>query len=167
MGLTNVILGLLLLVFGRKLFWLFIAIAGFLVGMEISGVFLAGQPQWIWILVALCAGLAGGLLALLLGRVAFALAGFFAGAYLAVIVAQSLGAAVGSTIIFFAGGLIGAVFAVLITDWAIIILSCLVGAGAIVEALGLTRMISAIVCTALVIAGAIVQARLMAGSKAR
>lgn len=161
MGLYNVILGLILLLFGRKLFWLFVAIAGFLGGMELARVFLVDQARWILVVVALGAGLLGALLAILVERVAFAFAGFFAGAYLGFLLAQSLGAAGASTVLFFVGGVIGAVFAALIMDPAIIFLSCLVGAGAVVGELGLGEGMSAAVYFALVIAGVLVQGRLM------
>jgi Domain of unknown function (DUF4203) len=159
MELSYVILGLVLLVLGRQLFWLSVAIAGFLVGMRFAGVILAGEPQWLLVCVALGAGLLGALLAVLAQRVAFALAGFYAGFYLALIGAQSFGAEGNNIMFFVIGGVVGAVCAALMMDWAIIILSCLVGAGAIVEPLGLGPMMSGVVFLALVIAGACFQAR--------
>ena len=161
MELLKIILGLILLVFGRKLFWLFVAIAGFMVGMEFVAVILADQPPWIVLVLALGAGLLGALLAVFAQRVAFALAGFYAGAYLALILAQSFFPA-GDRLVFFAvGGVIGGVFAALVVDQTIILLSCLVGAGAIVEALGMGKMVSIIVFVVLVATGAWVQARVM------
>jgi len=165
MGIFNILLGLILLVFGLRLFWLFVAIAGFLVGMEFAGLILPGQPQWILLLVALGAGFLGALLAVLAQRIAFALAGFYGGSYLALIVAQSLGAGGSSFFLFAVGGVVGAVLVTLIMDWAIILLSSLVGAGAIVDGLGLGQTISIIVFLALVITGAFVQAKLFLPSK--
>ena len=167
MNLSYIILGLILLLFGRRLFWLFVAIAGFLVGMRIAGVMLADQPQWLRVCVAIGAGLLGALLVVLAQRVAFALAGFYGGSYLALSGAQSFGAGGHSILVFVIGGVVGAVFAILIMDWAIIVLSCLVGAGAIVEALGLRQIISVIVFLVLVITGALVQSRLFPQSKER
>ena len=161
MELFKIFLGLILLVFGRKLFWLFVGIAGFLVGMEFTRVVLAEQPQWLLLLVALGAGLLGAILAMFVERIAFALSCFYAGSYLALIVAKSLGAQGNSMVLFVIGGVLGAVVAVLIMDWAIIVLSSLVGAGAIVEALHFTLPLSAIVFVALVVGGALLQGRLM------
>jgi hypothetical protein len=161
MGVSNTILGLILLIFGRKLFWLFVGIGGFLLGMQFGGMVLSDQSQWIRLLISLGAGVFGALLAVVAQRVAFGLAGFYGGAYVALRVAQSLGAG-GSGIIFFAvGGVLGAVFTILILDWAIIVLSCLVGAGAIVEALDLGQMMTIIIFMVLMIVGIGVQARLM------
>lgn len=167
MGLSNIILGLILLIFGRKLFWLFVGIGGFLLGMQFGGMVLSDQSQWVRVLISLGAGVFGALLAVLAQRVAFGLAGFYGGAYVALRLAQSLGAG-GSGIIFFVvGGVLGAVFAILIMDWAIIVLSCLVGAGAIVEALNLGQMTTMIIFLVLVIVGMCIQARLMRPSERR
>jgi hypothetical protein len=144
-------------VFGRRLFWLFVAIAGFLVGMEFAGIMLAGEPQWLQISAAAGTGLLGALLAVLVQPVAFAFAGFYAGAYLAIILTQSFGAADHVMLFFAAGGLTGAVLAVLIMDRAIMVLSCIVGAGAIVATLNIEKQTAAIVFLLLAAAGVLVQ----------
>lgn len=166
MGLSNVIFGLIVLVFGRKLFWLFVAIVGFLVGMEFTGVVLADRPQWVLLSAALGAGLVGALLAVFAKRVAFALGGFYAGSYLALTLGKSFGAGGDSMTLFVAGGAIGSLFATVIADWAIIVLSCLVGSAAIVQGLDLGQTMGTLVFVALVIAGALLQARLMTRSGA-
>ena len=167
MQLFTIGLGLILLVSGRKLFWLCVAVVGFLLGMELSSVILADQPRWLTLVIALGAGLLGALLAVLAQRLAFALAGFYAGAYLALIAAHSFGAGGNSTLLFAVAGIIGAVVAALIMDWAIIVLSCLAGAGAIVDAAGLGQPIGALVLVALVAAGIVVQTRFTARSRHR
>ena len=159
MNLSYIILGLILLLFGRRVFWLFVAIAGFLVGMRFAGVILLDQPKWLQLFLAVGAGVLGALLAVLVKRTAFALAGFYAGAYLALVGAQSYGAGGNSVILFVLGGVAGALFATLIMDWAIIVLSCLVGAGAIVDSLALGQTSRLIFFLVLVIAGALVQTR--------
>ena len=47
--------GALLLALGRKLFWLFVAIAGFYAGIEVVRVLLAEQPTWVMLVVGLAA----------------------------------------------------------------------------------------------------------------
>jgi hypothetical protein len=157
----KIVLGLIVLILGRKIFWLTVAIVGFLAGMELTGMFLADQPTWVLLAVGLAAGLVGALLAVLVQRVAFGLAGFFAGAYLTVILAQSLGAGDTSVILPIVGGVVGTLIAVLLMDWAIIVLSCLVGAGVVVAQLPLSPQVSAIVFAGLVIIGIVIQAKLM------
>jgi hypothetical protein len=156
-----IVLGLIMLIFGRKLFWLFVAIVGFLVGMEFIDLLLTNQSIWIKLLGGLGAGLLGALLAIFVQRAAFILAGFFAGAYFGLLLANPLGAAGASLILAVASGAIGAIVAALLMDWAIIVLSCLVGAGAVVSRLGLRDLNTAIVFLVLVIIGILVQAKLM------
>jgi hypothetical protein len=160
-----IILGLIMLVFGRKLFWLFVAVVGFLVGMEFVDLLLVNQSIWIKLAGGLGAGLIGALLAIFVQRVAFVLAGFFAGAYFALLLAHPLGVASASLLLAVACGVVGAIVAALLMDWAIIVLSCLVGAGAIVSRLGLRDANSAIVFLVLVIIGILVQAKLLEQSK--
>jgi hypothetical protein len=158
---ANILLGLILLVFGRKLFWLFVSIAGFLFGMGFAGLIFPDQPKWIQVLFSLGAGFLGASLAVLAQRVAFAVAGFYGGFYSTLILAQSFGSAENSLVMCTVVGAIGAVFAALITDWAIIVLSCLAGAGAVVEASGLGQEMRIIVFLLLAFTGIFVQTRLL------
>jgi hypothetical protein len=159
MPIVNVILGAALLCFGRSLYWAFVAVAGFLVAGHFADLVLADQSAWIRLLAALAAGLVGALLALLAQRVAFAVGGFFAGGYLALLAGEQLQPAGNPTLWLIIGGVIGAVVAALVLDWAIIILSSLVGAGAIVAVIPADPTISAVVYLLLFGLGIIVQAR--------
>ncbi|MCJ7663237.1 MAG: DUF4203 domain-containing protein [Desulfobacterales bacterium] len=156
-----IILGLTMLVFGRKFFWLFIAIVGFLVGMQFTDLLLIDQPLWAQIAGGLGAGLLGALLAIFVQRVAFILAGSFAGAYFALMLAHPLGIGGTGVLLLVAGGVIGTIVAALLMDRAIIVLSCLVGAGAIVSQLGLRDVNTGIVFLVLVIIGILLQSKLM------
>ncbi|MGV1098591.1 hypothetical protein ACUUL3_04180 [Thiovibrio sp. JS02] len=134
MQIYNIIAGSILLLFGRKLFWLFLGLAGFLFGMEMTPLFFAHQAQWLQLAIALGMGCLGAGVAILAQRLAFAVAGFFAGMYLALAVVHFIGLP-DSNIVFlitFAAGLVGAILATVIMDEAITILACLLGAGAIV-----------------------------------
>jgi hypothetical protein len=120
--------GLVLLVAGRRLFWLFVGLVGFVT------VYRWLEPQW---LLALLAGLLGIVLAIFLQRVAIAAAGFFAGGWFAV---QFLGLHMahprgGDLLIFVVAGVIAAILAVALFDLALVILSSLAGADLIVGAL--------------------------------
>jgi hypothetical protein len=161
MRLLILFLGLVILLFGRKIFWLFIGIVGFLAGIEITDFILAGRPGWEILLVALVFGVIGALLAVFVERVAFALAGFYAGAYISLILSAPFEAFGSHALILIAGGVIGAIASILLMDWAIIGLSCLIGAGTIVNQLPIDQTIRAIVFVVLVIVGASAQARFM------
>ena len=85
---ADLVAGTVLLLVGRKLFWLFVAVAGFYVGVEEARALLADRPTWLIWLVAIAAGLIGAILAMLFQRVGFALAGFYAGAYVALVMVE-------------------------------------------------------------------------------
>ena len=78
-----VLMGVVVLLFGRSLYWAFIAVAGFLLGMALANLWLADKQEWVRILAAVGAGLNGALVGIMVQRLAFAIGGFFAGAYLA------------------------------------------------------------------------------------
>lgn len=159
-GPLAVTLGVLLLLAGRKLFWVFIATAGFFVGMSFGGLFFAGHQHWVIFLVALVTGLIGALVALFAQRAAFALAGFYAGIHITFLLTSTAGLYEMSVLLSVVGGVAGLVLAIAFTDWAIIILSSIVGAGIIIDALDPARAMGLLVFVVLVPAGIFFQSRL-------
>lgn len=160
MEIFNIILGIILLLFGRKLFWLFVAVAGFIVGIEFAAMFLADKPQWVLLLVGFATGSLGAIVAIFAQRLAFALAGFYAGTFLTLLLVQPFISSEVILIFLLAGGLIGAGLSFWILDPALIILSCLIGAGAIVKAMGTGQMPSAVIFVLLVSVGIFTQTKL-------
>jgi hypothetical protein len=79
-------------------------------------------------------GLHGAFLAIFVQRFAFALAGFFAGGYLALAVLPATNGSPTTEAIVLLSGLVGAVIAWLAMDWALIVLSSLVGAAEVTTA---------------------------------
>lgn len=167
MEIYNIIMGVILLLFGRKLFWLFIGIAGFLFGMEITGMYFGGQPQWVQLAIAIGVGCLGALLAMLAQRLAFTVGGFFAGVFLALKVGQLFAVpGPGAMLLLIIGaGVIGAVVATLVMDMAITILACLVGAAAIVGELHLGHSVNFVVFVILAGAGFLFQEKLLPRAK--
>jgi Domain of unknown function (DUF4203) len=166
MQLLVVLLGLIVLIYGRRLFWLFVAIAGFLAGMEFTRAFFDNQPYWVMLLGGVSAGMIGSMLAVFVERIAFALAGFYAGAYLGLSIYHYLGFMGKGVSFILIGGLIGAIFSGLLMNWAIILLSSLVGAAAISSQLELDQTFRPIVFAAFVIIGAYTQSRGMDQTRA-
>ena len=66
MPLVKLVLGLAALTLGRQLYWVFVGVAGFAVGVEVATRALGGDPPWRALLAALALGIVG---ALLLGQV--------------------------------------------------------------------------------------------------
>jgi len=155
---VDIAAGLLVLLAGRKLFWLFIAVVGFLAGMELARELLSTQAEWVVWLIGAGTGIVGAVVAVFFQRIAFALAGAYAGAYLAVGLAQSLGWVPGLAVLL-GGGVIGALVAALVMDWAIIVLSSLIGAGLIVATLSLAPLHGVIAASVLAAVGMVFQSR--------
>jgi hypothetical protein len=128
--LFTLVLGILLLLFGRRIFWLFVAVAGFIAGLTFATQFMTGQPELVILLIAIVAGCVGAFLGIILEGVAILIAGFLAGGYLATALAVSLGLtnSAGDWVIYILGGVIGLLLVAALFDWAIIILSALLGA---------------------------------------
>lgn len=133
----NPVLGAFLLLFGRRLYWAFVAIAGFLVGAQLANTLVAVPSEGTRLVVALAGGLIGALLAMLAQRIAFMAGGLFAGAYLGLALAGELSVSGPPLLWLIGGGLLGAFAAAMLMDWAIVVLSSLAGAWAIVAAIGL------------------------------
>ena len=152
-----------MLVTGRRLFWFFVGLLGFVSGIRIATHFFPGQPEWMILAIALTAGVLGALIAFFLQWLAIGLTGFSAGAY---IVASLLHVSGWGTngigwILILAGGILGTLLIIVLFHWALIILSSLAGAALIPEAAHLDRGVATALFIALIIAGMVVQSYLM------
>jgi len=162
MTIIPILLGGALLLLGRKLFWLFVAVVGFVVGTSLASQFLQGQSEQFILVIGLLGGVIGALLAIFMQRLAVAAAGFVAGGYLMVTVLGWLGmGSQGVTWLpFLIGGVIGALLVAMMFDWALIFLSSLVGAELVVNGLGARPSISLLLLVVLLVVGMVVQSRL-------
>src|SRR5882762_297547 len=80
---VGALIGIVILLFGRKLFWLCVAAVGFLAGIELAPHLITEPSPLLQLTVAQVLGLLGALLAFLLQKIAIAVVGFLAGAKLA------------------------------------------------------------------------------------
>ncbi len=150
--LAAILAGCCLLVLGRKLFWFFVGISGFLAGVFI--VESLGLSQTATLVAGVVAGLAGAAIAVFLQKLAVGVAGFLAGAYLALNLAN-MGGWDRPPFLWVAvlvGGILGGALVAGLFDWALIILSSLLGASLIADAVHTP----ALLC--LSIAGVLIQA---------
>jgi hypothetical protein len=154
------LVGVIILLFGRRLFWLCVAAVGFAAGVELAP-HLVQQPSPLLALsFALVLGLVGALLALFLQKIAIAIAGFVSGGKLALAVTAAFlaNAAQFYWLTFIIGGVIGAVLLLVLFDWALIFLSSIVGAYLIQGVVTLPPTGAAILFMVLVLVGVLVQA---------
>ena len=162
MNIMYIVAGILLLFLGRKLFWLFVAVVGFLIGLTYAPQILPGQSETVILAVSLIAGLFGALLAILLQKFAVGLAGLAAGGYIAHYLLQIVTLNVGDYqwLAIAAGALVGAVLAGSMYDWALILLTSGSGAVVITENIPIDMSISAVILVGLTIFGIIAQTRM-------
>ena len=156
---TNLIFGIGLLISGRKLFWLFVAAAGFVTGVALMTRFWKG-PEWLAILVGVAVGVLFAVLAVALKTVAISLAGFLLGGSALISIAGMVGFDGGafSWIIYVAGGILGIIFISAFFDWALIGISSLAGSSMLVQTLALDRPVAGLVFVILLIIGIFLQA---------
>ena len=156
----GVLIGVVILFFGRKLFWLCVAAVGFAVGVKIAPLLVNESASLLALLIALIFGVLGALLALFLQKVAIAVLGFLAGGKLATAIAAAFFVqyAQYSTIIFVIGGIIGAILLLALFGWALIVVSSFIGAYLIQSAIVLPPTGSTLVFIGLAMVGIFVQA---------
>ena len=157
---VGALIGVLILFFGRKLFWLCVAAVGFAAGVELAPHLVQEPSPVLALTVALVLGFVGALLALFLQKIAIAIAGFFAGGKFAIAIAAAFFAqhAQYFGLTFIIGGIIGAVLLLVLFDWALIVLSAVVGAYLIQSAIALPPTGTGILFIVLVLVGVVVQA---------
>ena len=156
----SVLIGAVILFFGRRIFWLCVAAVGFAAGIQVAPHLMHEPTQVLQLSIALVFGFIGALLALFLQKIAIAIAGFLAGGKLAMALVAAFIAEGGRYpgITFIVGGIIGAILLLALFDWALIVMSALVGAYLICQTIILPSTGAAILFVALMAIGIAVQA---------
>lgn len=158
---VSALLGAAILFFGRRLFWLCVAAAGFAAGVELAPHILVQPAPVLQLSFALVLGFVGALLALLLQKLAVGLVGFAAGGRLALALSAAFAAQANyHWLIFLGGGIVGAILLLALFDWTLIVLSSLLGAYLIVSAITLPQTGTTIALIGLTLLGVLVQSAL-------
>ena len=160
---VTLLVGLGVLLFGRRLFWLFVGAAGFAVGLHVAPAALAGRPEWLVVAAALLLGIVGAVLAILFQWLAVGLGGFAAGVHGGLAAASALGldgpwlwAGV------FVSGIVVAALVLWLWDPILILLSALIGAALLAPLVPVTSGVRPWIFIGLLVAGIAVQASLLA-----
>lgn len=163
----SVLIGVTLLLFGRRLFWLLVAAVGFAAGVQLAPSLVHEPSQLLVITAALVLGFIGALLALFLQKFAIAIVGFVTGGRLAVAIMTAFFVQQETTfaLTFIIGGIVGGLLFLLLFDWALIFLSSIVGAYMILTAVTLPRTGEAIALVVITVVGVVVQAGLSRRAK--
>ena len=157
---VSILIGAVLLLCGRRLFWLFVAAIGFWIGFQITPTLVQHPPEWLTLVVAVVLGILGAVLALVLQKIAIAVAGFLVGGKIATAIMAAFVAthAHHTGIVFVVGGIVGALLLLVLFDWALIVFSAVAGAELILDHLHVPTRGATIIFVALVIVGIVVQA---------
>ncbi|HZF12800.1 MAG TPA: hypothetical protein VFE33_28770 [Thermoanaerobaculia bacterium] len=157
------LVGAVLLVLGKRLFWLFVGIVGFLTVYRLSLETLHVHPFGVRLFLAGVAGLFGVLLALFVQRLAVGLAGFLVGAWftaslLGLDPAHAMAVRGPVLLVVLAAGILAAFLALRLFDFALIALSALAGAGLITDAAHVAAPVRTVLLVLLAVAGIAIQA---------
>lgn len=159
-----IVLGVLLLFLGRKIFWLFAGAVAFIFALTFIPKYATiQQPTLFYIAVAI--GVIAATAGVFLQKIVLRGAGFIAGGYVLFglwenfLPSQSLP----WWLPFVIGGVLGALLLSFLFDWAMIILSSLTGAFLIVQALALEKNVQLVLLIALAILGIVVQVKSKVG----
>jgi hypothetical protein len=167
MPLAKIVFGGILLVFGKKVFWLFVGLCGFALGIGLATRFFEPRSTWLALLLALALGVLGAVLATQIPRIAVGLAGFLGGALAAISLAGWLGVAGGflGWVLVLVGGILGTLILAAAFEWGLILLSSLAGASLVVEGLQLTQAAGWLGLIGLFVVGVVAQAVWMRSEK--
>jgi len=169
LDLINGLLGITLLLAGRKLFWLFIGAVGFITGIQLTASIWQGS-EWLLLVIGAIVGVIFAALATFLQSLAIGVAGFLSGGYALTILVDMVGVGAGIMpiwVIYTIGGFIGIVLVSLLFDWAIITLSSLAGASLIVRRVFSQSDSVQLIFIALFLLGIIIQGSRLRGEKRR
>ena len=157
----TLIIGIALLVLGRKLFWLFVGAIGFLAGTQFASAYLQGYGENLVLIAGIAGGVIGIVLAIFVQKVAVLAGGFLGGGYLATNIVQSTiqePTGQSALIAFVIGGIVGAILVSTLFEWALILLSSFVGAFLVAQSTGLGPGAARLAFFVLAAGGIVVQA---------
>ncbi len=155
---VQVAAGLVLVFWGRQLFWFFVGVIGFILGFRIG---LSLFPDSTLTLVVACAvGLIATLLSIVLEKFLIVVAAAAAGWVLCMRLAEILGAGSQlSPLLAICGAVLFAVFSLMVFDVALAVISSLSGAALVLEPFSVTGMLALLVFAAIAAIGMAVQLR--------
>ena len=149
------IVGLVLLFFGKDIFWLILAGSGCVAGLYAVRIFFdgaVGVMEWVW---AAAGGILGVILAIFFQYIAIALLGLICGAYFTYSIPDIFGyePLAAYTIVTLLGGIAGGVLAVIFFSWALLIFTSLLGATMAAHAIPGSILLKAVVLVVFTSAG--------------
>jgi len=159
MLILTILIGFVVLIMGRQIFWVFIAGIGFALGLIYGEQFYVGQPDWMIFTISSIIAILGAVLAFTLQRLAGAIGGFVSGWYLAYLFIGYFRVDLGQ-FVEIVPIIVGIIFAVLILnffDWSVIVISSLAGSAIIVSGMRLPSNTELALLITFAIVGVVIQ----------
>jgi hypothetical protein len=168
-GIVQGLLGAVLLLFGRRLFWLLVAAVGFVAGLWLAEAYLPMDSEALRWLVGLLVGVLAALAAIFLQRFAVALGGALVAGYGAhwYLSLGGDGLENWQWALVVGAAVAGLLIARHVFDFGLIFFSSIAGATLILESLPVEASTSRWLFLVLVVLGAFVQASMLPGKKAK
>jgi hypothetical protein len=159
---ATLVIGVAVLFFGRRLFWLFVGAAGFALGLHVGRAAFGDGPEWLVVVAALVVGVVGAVLAIAFQWLAVGLGGFAAGVQGTLAAGPTLGLT--DTWLWgvaFAVGILLAALVLWLWDPVLIVLSAVTGAALLAPLLPVSSALRPWLFIGLLIVGIVVQARML------
>jgi len=158
------VIGGILLFLGRELNFVFAGAMAFLIALRLTPLLPTQWPDWTEYAFMIGMGVIAALLTFVDERGGFVLSGFLAGGFvMAEYYAPSL--LIIPIIPFLLGGILGAVILGIFTEWALIVISSLIGGYYLTTLFNLAQTPRVLITAGLIVIGAVVQAIIMLQQK--
>ena len=157
---VQLLAGAVLLLFGRRMFWLLVAAIGFLIGLGLADAYLSVDTVALRWIVGILAGVLAGLAAVFLQRFAISAAGALAAGYSTYWYLSLTWdpPQLWNWALVVVAAIVGLLIARTVFDFGLIFISALAGATLVLEAVGSEASISRWMFLVLVLVGTAVQA---------
>lgn len=157
------LVAVLLLLAGRRLFWVFVAFIGFAAGFTLAAEAFPNANENELLLFSAILGLLGMILAFFLQKAAIALAGFLGGAIACMTIMELLGVPVEGLHLLFVmlAGFVGVLLLAALFDVALVLLSTVAGSTLLVQAFTPEQPYDMLLFITAIVIGLVVQFRMI------
>ena len=157
---AGVAVGIALLLWGRRLYWLFFATIGFLIASLLAQWALPGEnAAWWWWMIPLFVGVIGAFLSVFLQKMVIRLGGLLTGAYLGYFLSEPFLQEPWPWVSLGVGAVLGFFMVLYLFNGALILLSSLLGAMVLLEPMDAKPEVRLAITGALVLVGCAFQSR--------
>jgi hypothetical protein len=156
MSILQAVAGVAILFLGRELSYLFSAAMALLIGVRLTPLLPDGWPFWANLAFLIALAVIAGILTAIDERAGYYVCGFLIGGYIILEIYAPNTLAI-PWLPFIVGSILGSVLVGIFTDWAMILVSCLIGTYLLYGILPLTGTVKTLAAAGIFVVGAITQ----------